>query len=146
MLIYVSPRQRAVVNRAMRFDLRQVRMRYAMDYHATPEDAKILERELKRYLILRALNPTACYPMTGPTDGFWHTFLLFTRKYARFCQQVAGRFLHHTPVDSHSARKDRKLHKDYERFYRKYSLLFEERPPSSVWPSVESAARVIRKS
>ena len=32
-------------------------------------------------------------------DIGWHTFILYTREYAAFCQQVAGRFLHHVPDD-----------------------------------------------
>jgi hypothetical protein len=32
-------------------------------------------------------------------DIGWHTFVLYTRDYAEFCRQVAGRFLHHTPTD-----------------------------------------------
>ncbi|TVT39698.1 hypothetical protein FNH05_23885 [Amycolatopsis rhizosphaerae] len=45
-------------------------------------------------------------------DIGWHTFLLHTRAYAQFCQQVAGRFLHHAPtepgtVDREEARETR---------------------------------------
>ncbi|HJP79570.1 MAG TPA: hypothetical protein VJ914_35190 [Pseudonocardiaceae bacterium] len=32
-------------------------------------------------------------------DIGWHTFVLYTRDYADFCRQIAGRFLHHTPTD-----------------------------------------------
>ena len=32
-------------------------------------------------------------------DVGWHTFILYTREYAEFCRQVAGRFLHHVPDD-----------------------------------------------
>ncbi|GIL29043.1 glycine-rich domain-containing protein [Actinocatenispora comari] len=32
-------------------------------------------------------------------DIGWHTFILYTRDYARFCRKIAGRFLHHVPDD-----------------------------------------------
>ncbi|WP_244170147.1 glycine-rich domain-containing protein [Amycolatopsis tolypomycina] len=33
-------------------------------------------------------------------DIGWHTFLLYTREYAGFCERVAGRFIHHEPADT----------------------------------------------
>lgn len=38
----------------------------------------------------------------GPSelvDIGWHTFILYTREYAEFCERVAGRFIHHVPND-----------------------------------------------
>jgi hypothetical protein len=34
-------------------------------------------------------------------DIGWHTFILYTRGYAQFCDQITGRFLHHTPADEY---------------------------------------------
>lgn len=34
-----------------------------------------------------------------PVDIGWHTFILHTVDYAKFCQQVAGGFVHHVPTD-----------------------------------------------
>jgi hypothetical protein len=36
-------------------------------------------------------------------DHGWHAFLLYTREYAQFCDQVAGRFIHHIPDDAPDA-------------------------------------------
>jgi hypothetical protein len=33
-------------------------------------------------------------------DVGWHTFILYTREYAEFCDRVAGRFIHHAPHDT----------------------------------------------
>jgi hypothetical protein len=33
-------------------------------------------------------------------DHGWHAFLLYTREFAQFCDQVAGRFIHHIPDDT----------------------------------------------
>lgn len=32
-------------------------------------------------------------------DIGWHTFLLYTRDYQRFCNRYANRFIHHNPTD-----------------------------------------------
>lgn len=32
-------------------------------------------------------------------DIGWHTFILYTREYAEFCNRVAGGFIHHLPND-----------------------------------------------
>lgn len=36
-------------------------------------------------------------------DDAWHEFILFTRRYARFCQRGFGKFLHHTPAEAMSS-------------------------------------------
>ncbi|THV33921.1 glycine-rich domain-containing protein [Glycomyces buryatensis] len=47
----------------------------------------------------------ACASSTAPlspsmaADIGWHMFILHTRDYADFCEQVAGRFIHHVPHD-----------------------------------------------
>ena len=33
-------------------------------------------------------------------DYGWHAFVLHTVDYARFCERVAGRFVHHVPTDA----------------------------------------------
>lgn len=134
----MSSRNRMIITRAMRFDLRQVCKLYVQHYHSTTKEAKTLERELKRYLVLRALHPSMPYGMTGRTDDLWHTFLLFTREYADFCDHVAGRFLHHMPGVNQNDRQVAKFKGDYANLWRDYPVVFGEPPPSSVWPSLES--------
>ncbi|MER5348968.1 hypothetical protein ABT093_01330 [Kitasatospora sp. NPDC002551] len=46
-----------------------------------------------------AANPDAGLSPSGLVDVGWHTFILHTRDYAKFCRSVAGRFLHHVPTD-----------------------------------------------
>jgi hypothetical protein len=46
-----------------------------------------------------ALNPGAGLAPSEEVDMGWHTFILYTREYAEFCERVAGRFIHHTPND-----------------------------------------------
>lgn len=46
-----------------------------------------------------AVNPGVGLSPSPAVDIGWHTFILHTREYASFCEQVAGRFIHHAPTD-----------------------------------------------
>jgi hypothetical protein len=94
--------------------------------------------ELKRYLALCAMNPQASYGMRGPIDELWHTFLLFTEKYASFCDQIGGNFLHHAPNTSDRSRANgqdgRRIGEGYVRFLEDYKAAYGESAPPHLWP------------
>lgn len=79
--------------------------RYAKDHHASPEEAAELFQETCKWLYLCYRSATDMPEGIGCTmtpdieklDGMWHTFLLFTRDYADFCERYFGFFLHHVP-------------------------------------------------
>jgi hypothetical protein len=60
------------------------------------EMAAELFNDTKRFLYLCADSNV---PMSPPPaiDECWHLFILFTKDYARFCEQYFGVFLHHRP-------------------------------------------------
>lgn len=113
------------------FDLTPVRERFMREYQVSEIAALRLEQECKRYLVLCALSPGESLSMSGPVDQFWHTFILFTRLYAEFCEAVAGRFLHHTPDIPDEPTNGLGIKETYER----YRQTFKEDPPSDLWPS-----------
>jgi hypothetical protein len=130
--------------RANSFAMEEVVERYAKDQDLPLETAREHERELKRYLGLSALSPTS-YGMRGPIDELWHTFIIFTEQYAKFCDLVAGRFLHHTPNPSERDTKANpaissaavpagSVREDYVRFLEAYQTAFGEVPPPHLWP------------
>jgi hypothetical protein len=55
------------------------------------------ETRYKRYLCLQYLYPQKSIVPTKDIDLFWHQHILDTRAYARDCQTIFGRFLHHFP-------------------------------------------------
>lgn len=61
--------------------------------------AERIMRETLAFLQACAQHPDVHLSPSGPVDIGWHTFLLYTREYAAFCDSVAGRFLHHVPDD-----------------------------------------------
>jgi hypothetical protein len=132
----MNARQQTVIARALSFPMGNVLERYAADHLASLEEAERLERELKRYLILCALNPGKRYGMGGPVDDLWHTFLLFTQSYAAFCDRVAGRFIHHAPADPAAPGDFRRWQDDYATFWHDYAAVFGEPPPGAIWPDI----------
>lgn len=124
--------QNETVHRAMDYSLNDVIARYARDYELSYEDAERHVFELRRFLALCAMNDGPAYGMRGQIDKAWHTFLMFTRDYAEFCQVVAGKFLHHQPntgSESQSSGLDA-----YQRFLADYERVFSEPAPADLWP------------
>ena len=51
------------------------------------------------FLQLCAKKPSGQFSPSATVDIGWHTFILYTKEYAAFCQRIAGHFLHHNPTD-----------------------------------------------
>jgi hypothetical protein len=51
------------------------------------------------FLCLVAQDPDAQYSPSPVVDIGWHTIILYTREYAALCELLAGRFIHHAPLD-----------------------------------------------
>ena len=100
---------RALLKKIMGYDLSLVTKTFA---HRNPEyrdQANVLEKECKRFLYLAAIIPQLEHAPTKPIDEYWHTFILFTREYTKFCQDVIGAYVHHKPLGAadHQAVFDR---------------------------------------
>lgn len=59
---------------------------------------RILDQALG-FLRLCAAEPEGRYQPSVLVDIGWHTFILHTREYATFCQELTGGFIHHAPSD-----------------------------------------------
>ena len=64
-----------------------------------PAYAERLLDQALGFLLLCAKNPGESFAPSDAVDIAWHTFILHTRDYAAFCERIAGRFIHHDPVD-----------------------------------------------
>jgi hypothetical protein len=72
--------------------------RYASDHGATIDESRRCFRALKEFLIVCALKPG--FKVTSdPIDQMWHTFLLFTKDYKKFCEENLGMFINHEPFE-----------------------------------------------
>ncbi|MGE0010476.1 MAG: hypothetical protein AB7F19_00755 [Candidatus Babeliales bacterium] len=97
------------------------------DFGYSDEDIVILERELKRYLILCALNKNKenIGMYSRDVDNLWHSFILFTKEYAQFGTTYAGHFMHHNPeIDTPSPSKEKT--QAFYAFLKNYENTFAE--------------------
>ncbi|MEQ1936328.1 MAG: hypothetical protein ABL962_20930, partial [Fimbriimonadaceae bacterium] len=126
-----SEARQDIIDAAMSFDIEKIVARYIRDNGLTEEVAREHEIEIKRYLAMCAINPKAHYGMRGPIDELWHTFVIFTRDYARFCKEVAGRFIHHIPETPEERGRGSD---NYARFLKDYEETFGHPAPPQYWP------------
>jgi len=118
-------------------DIATVVARFAREQKTTLPRALAVATEAKRYLVLCAMNAEP-YAVGGEVDSFWHTFVLFTQRYADFCQKVAGHFIHHVPGDDLPA--DPVASKaQYAATLRDYRLAYGTAADPSIWPATGSA-------
>lgn len=74
--------------------------RIVADEHVDAAHAVRVVRQALAFLKACADNPSAALSPSLPVDTGWHAFILHTRAYAAFCDQIAGRFIHHTPDET----------------------------------------------
>ncbi|GAA1940069.1 hypothetical protein [Amycolatopsis minnesotensis] len=60
--------------------------------------ARIMDQALA-FLAVCAQSAEPLAPSEAVDIG-WHTFILYTREYAAFCERIAGQFIHHEPTDT----------------------------------------------
>jgi hypothetical protein len=63
-----------------------------------PLAERVMDQALA-FLLLCAQAPGGDFSPSPLVDIGWHTFILYTKPYAEFCDRVAGRFIHHAPSD-----------------------------------------------
>ena len=89
-------------------------------------DAMALLTETLRFLHLIAFYNRRLTPSL-PVDLAWHECILFTRWYARFCQDKFGRFIHHHPGGKESENQ-RNFHKTIQLY-----IIHWGQPHEKVW-------------
>ncbi len=65
-------------------------------------DEDYLERgifALRQYYAVAILDPANAHAVSAPLDPFWHAHILHTERYIPFCQETAGGYMHHRPLD-----------------------------------------------
>jgi hypothetical protein len=124
----------------MAFPMEVITQRYSRDHGIPIKVARTHEQEIKRFLILCALNTDMPYAMRGPMDNIWHTFLMFTKDYMSFCEGLAGGFIHHVPADVDEDSPDESKER-YLQFLVDYEAEFGEAPPEHLWPRPEVSSK-----
>lgn len=92
-----------------RLDLATIGKKAIQTYRWRPARARNADLWYRNFLWL-------CYKHNAPVaaigkdaDDFWHLHILDTRKYARDCKSVFGRFLEHKPIYGRPTARDIRL-------------------------------------
>jgi hypothetical protein len=81
--------------------------RYLEEFGGSRKEAELVFREMLKWLFLHHFAVCVSrkkYPACLMTwdiariDDMWHSFILFTRDYFRFCNHYFGEYLHHGPT------------------------------------------------
>lgn len=65
------------------------------------------EEAYKKFLFVCYRYPEQTIVPNHTVDAFWHKHILFTKSYVTTCQEIFGRYLHHTP-DSRVLKKNKR--------------------------------------
>jgi len=74
--------------------------RMCKEHQLPRETAEAILRETLVFLNMVGNNPTCPSTPSALVDVGWHTFILYTREYAAYCEAVCGEFIHHCPTDT----------------------------------------------
>ena len=120
--------EKQIVKDIMEYPMVTILQRCKNDYSYTDEDMIVIEKELKRYFVLSALNKPGLGMYSKDVDNLWHTFILFTKEYANFCKNHTNGFIHHIPeIDKTlTPEKLEENRKDFQAFIKSYEETFQE--------------------
>src|SRR6185295_1233920 len=60
---------------------------------------------LKQYYAIALLDPLNAHSVSEKIDLFWHSHILHSRRYIKFCNKVVGEYMHHLPLDRNDDRQ-----------------------------------------
>lgn len=93
------PKEPEVLERILLFRSPGVPARIAKKLEISIEEAEELFVETLKYLYACRQARKVKIPISPSLvlDEGWHAFILFTKEYARFCEECVGEFIHHVP-------------------------------------------------
>lgn len=80
-------------------DQQRIVARIMEDHAKTHAEAEAIFGEARMFLAMAAQHRGMSFVPSTHVDVGWHTFLLYTRAYQRFCQSLGMVFIHHEPSD-----------------------------------------------
>lgn len=93
------------MTRVYAYPIKHVVNKFRVDYEVSVEEADQAEFALKTFLINAALDFNQGSKIYDrKVSHLWHTFILHTQDYHRFCFTCFGKFIHHYPA-SHDCTK-----------------------------------------
>lgn len=109
-------------------DLSIVDFKFKEDYpNLSFEETK---DEALKYFAIMATSRKSIAPSKA-VDMYWHTMILCTRQYAKWCEKYASGFIHHNPTDGSNESRKENLN-SFNNTMNEYSKCFGT-PPESIW-------------
>lgn len=97
----LSELQKSLLDVIENLDLTDITARAAREHEWSHERAEQATFSYRQFLFLVAVTANKpLSPLSADMDEVWHAHILFTKKYASDCNNVFGRFLHHSPHTS----------------------------------------------
>ena len=112
-------------------------IKYARTHKIDINTAKKHFQDLKKFLLLCAVSNANQTP-SQKLDDLWHTFILFTIDYQKFCIQYLGKFIHHVPevhIDETVTSKSPSIYIKTYKFAKKHFGDLSE----DLWPAPKKA-------
>lgn len=79
------------------FDFTVLRERYLSVTNDSEDGFSEAVTEFRKFLKLVARTDKALAVLSRRVDDLWHTFIIFTPQYRRFCEETFGEFIDHQP-------------------------------------------------
>jgi uncharacterized protein (TIGR04222 family) len=110
--------------------------RLAIENSWTKEYSQRVINEYKKFVLLTQVAGHVVSP-SDQVDQAWHLHLTYTRSYwDKFCKEVLDTPLHHEPTRGGQT-EAQKFWQLYQQTLVSYERLFNEKPPSDIWPAPE---------
>ena len=112
------------LRRALSYQNRDVVARFAKHFRVADDESAAIFEECKKWLWLHAVPGAPPLEMMDEfvvIDEMWHTFVLYTRDYSRYCVSRFGAYMHHNPTSLRALERHRRdVAKDRDAVLRKW--------------------------
>lgn len=132
-----------MIERLERAEFPYVREKLVNSARIAEEEVDEAIFEFRRYMALSVLTKKPLAMLSPVVDEVWHQFILFTRLYGRFCDDVFGYFIHHLPDTSHTPLTKDGAHtliEAYEQYFGPLTRLWVEGKRASCSESCASSS------
>ena len=124
---------------AFKMDLSRIQYRLETKLKWSAERSDRAIAEYRRFIYIVGTCQGRYVP-SQEVDEVWHAHILHTALYAKHCNEICQRFIHHRPSDPPAADGTSSLDADrlhYAETLSTYARVFGETPDSCVWPHPE---------
>lgn len=112
-------------------------VKYCMvEYKWDESFAQMVVDEFFRFMMIKKATKDENAEIVSPSgyvDKVWHAALLYTKKYANYCEQEIGFFVHHDPNGAMDDDETNRI-KRYKNTILVYKENFQDAPPILIWP------------